>query len=141
MEQPVRPAVVRLGVLARLTGAYVARLTGEYRTRRRRPGPPRRRGGEPETQRPVVALAGTCAVRTQAAGGYAGAVCLALPAPIQKDATHQERPAFRCTGGDTDERSMTVDQFAERHHSAVHDVRMSARGRVWQRRSVAAERV
>ena len=52
-------------------------------------------------------------LRTQAAaGGYAEAVCLVLPAPIQKAATHQERPAFRCAGGDADGRSVTVDQFA-----------------------------
>ena len=86
MEEPERPAVVGLGALPR----------------RRRPGPPRRRGGEPKTpsslvevtpKRSVVALVEH--LRTQAAaGGYAEAVYLALPVPIQKAATHQERPAL-----------------------------------------------
>ena len=61
-------------------------------------------------------------LRTQAAaGGYAEAVCLALPAPIQRAATHQESPAFRCAGGDADGRCITVDQFAESKRSAAHD--------------------
>ena len=71
-------------------------------------------------KRSVVALVEH--LNTQAAaGGYVEAVCLALPAPIQTATTHQERPAFRCPGGDADGRSMTVDQFAESHRSAAHD--------------------
>ena len=78
----------------------------------RRPGPPRRRGGEPETPSPLF-RSGPQAVRrgtrgaparprTQAAAGgsqYAEAVSLALPAPIQEAATYEERPAFRCAAG------------------------------------------
>ena len=121
MEEPTRPAVIRLGALARVTGAYVFRdvdvLThpeGEAANQR-----PRLRSSEVVPKTSIVALVEH--LRLQAAGGgYAEAVCLALPAPIQKSATNQERPAFRCAGGDADGRSMTIDQFAE-SRSAAHD--------------------
>ena len=72
---------------------------------------PRLRSSEVAPKRSVAAVVEH--LRTQAAAGwYAEAVCLALLAPIQKAATHQERPAFRCAGGDADGRSVTVDQFA-----------------------------
>ena len=71
--------MVRLGALARLTGAYfrdvdvLAHPEGEAANQR-----PRLRSPEVAPKRSVVAVVEH--LRTQAADGYADAVCLALPA-------------------------------------------------------------
>ena len=100
VEEPARPAVVRLGALARLTGAYVfrdvdvlAHPEGEEANQR-----PRLRSSGVAPKRSVVAVVEH--LRTQAAAeGYAEAVCLALPAPILRPQRTRNVPPFGSLAG------------------------------------------